>query len=111
MTVITITVLDTDKSDRILAELERLEQEEIIDFPFNTEVTEEDDREIEYFLSLSDETLSQYYANSYHTGCCAGGHGKGERNLKIAKFYKTEIKRRGLPIPEGKGIFNGEGSS
>jgi hypothetical protein len=60
---------------------------------------------------LSDEVLNQYYANAFHTGCCAGGHGKGQRNLNQAKLYFAEISRRGLDRPENEGIFNGEGSS
>ena len=56
------------------------------------------------------ETLIAVYKNAFTTYLQCGGHSKAERNLRIAGKYLAEIRRRGLDVPEGKGVFNGPGS-
>ena len=65
------------------------------------------------YEDTSTAQLVTFYANARHTGCTAGGHGKGDRNHALANEYAEELTRRGVTVdtyPEG-GIFNGPGST
>jgi len=56
--------------------------------------------------------LVTFHANARHTGCTAGGHGKGNRNQALANEYAEELSRRGVTVEiTGEGIFNGPGST
>lgn len=63
----------------------------------------------------ADEELLIFLANAQQTYALCGGHHKASRNHYLVTQYKTELTKRGVPIPANEelyktGIFNGQGS-
>ena len=58
----------------------------------------------------TDEQLTEAYLNAKTTHFGADGHNKAKWNEYRMRLFETELKKRGLPVPEGQGKFNGFGS-
>jgi len=66
------------------------------------------------YNQLSNEELLQFYRNALENYSGAIGHQKSLRNENAAKVYAEILKERGQTVPnscEGKGVYNGVGSS